>query len=84
MRHLSGREVVRLKGVPARPNEIDALVGRSGGEPLTSNSTELSQRSDAKFNVELRIPTLSVGTSSKRTSLVRLKGVEPLTLSSVG
>jgi len=51
MRHLSGREVVRLKGVPARPNEIDALVGRSGGEPLTSNSTELSQRSDAKFNV---------------------------------
>ena len=66
---------VRQKGVLVRH--------LSGGEPPTSNSTELSERSESKFIVELRIPSFLDGTSIKLL-FVRQKGVEPPTLSSVG
>jgi hypothetical protein len=74
-----GREPRRKAGSLERSHCLcarrESPAGVPSAEPPTSNSTELSERSEAKFNVELRIPTLSVETSAKPICLVRPEGV---------
>jgi hypothetical protein len=56
--------LVHPEGVPARlPKRILKTGGRAG-EPPTSISTEVRERSEANFIVEMRIPPLG-GTSER-------------------
>jgi hypothetical protein len=52
--------VILEQGVAGSQPEADPPPAENPAVP-TSNSAELSKRSDAKFAVELRIPTFFVG-----------------------
>ena len=57
-------QLTQSVGQAAGRRDLDdyLIVRLTGVEPITSISTELSERSDAKFTVEMRIPTFCVGT----------------------